>query len=481
MKQKITFLVLSIFISVTIRSQVNTNFETFSFTAQIYDSQIVNAEISSCLDNNKVTHIAWIKNDGTLRYLMYSKFSPVTKQFITTQLEAGTTEVKIAPKIITDSNNNPHIVYIMKRDPNKGISNGNYAVIYVGDGNGDGTFDILQVSANPKDPSTSVNSLYNCYVNDRPSIMLIGSDLYVSYISESNSLNSYNKYLIFAKKNGSSWTYSQEIKLESSTLGGTYNVDYGISFPSKASTIYYGGLIDISNYSPRIVYKSTGWNVVQIPGYSGSLGTNKHVTIVVDNSQKYHYMWYNTDNKKFCHTTLSNNTYGKIDEYAALSTSTGNLFPSTVDIEKGLPIYFYNLLNGSAKIIIENQEIELKNIGVGYGKDALHARNGFISLTTASEGNQKIYVSINSGTSSGINDLLLKDINIFPNPTTSHIQVSGIEGKANLTVFGIDGKLLLSKQFIGNEPISVSNLSNGIYTLRIQTTDGVVERKLVKK
>jgi len=72
-------------------------------------------------------------------------------------------------------------------------------------------------------------------------------------------------------------------------------------------------------------------------------------------------------------------------------------------------------------------------------------------------------------------------VSIFPNPTTSNIQIKGIEGKATLSVFGIDGRLMLNKLFVNNETISVSNLANGIYTLRIQTENGVVERKLIKK
>ena len=80
----------------------------------------------------------------------------------------------------------------------------------------------------------------------------------------------------------------------------------------------------------------------------------------------------------------------------------------------------------------------------------------------------------------GLEDANINKAVIFPNPTTSHIQLKGIEGKANLSLFDIDGKLLLSKQFTDDETISVSSLPKGIYTLKIQTTTGVVERKLVK-
>ncbi|MEI7424753.1 MAG: T9SS type A sorting domain-containing protein [Candidatus Staskawiczbacteria bacterium] len=80
----------------------------------------------------------------------------------------------------------------------------------------------------------------------------------------------------------------------------------------------------------------------------------------------------------------------------------------------------------------------------------------------------------------GLEDANINKAVIFPNPSTSYIQLKGIEGKANLSLFDIDGKLLLTKQFTDDETISVSSLPKGIYTLKIQTTTGVVERKLVK-
>jgi len=69
---------------------------------------------------------------------------------------------------------------------------------------------------------------------------------------------------------------------------------------------------------------------------------------------------------------------------------------------------------------------------------------------------------------------------LYPNPTTESFRLKGIESKATLTLYSLKGEALLTKQFTDNEPISVSSLPKGIYTLKIQTTTGVVEKKLVK-
>ena len=122
-------------------------------------------------------------------------------------------------------------------------------------------------------------------------------------------------------------------------------------------------------------------------------------------------------------------------------------------------------------------------------KTAAYDSNNFIKYKTIKE-YQNDTISYSDSTVNyyrimvaGVKSLkmLNSNITVYPNPTSSNIQVSGIVGKANLNVFGIDGKLLLTKQFTDNENISVSAFPKGIYVVKINTTEGVVERKLVKK
>jgi len=71
-------------------------------------------------------------------------------------------------------------------------------------------------------------------------------------------------------------------------------------------------------------------------------------------------------------------------------------------------------------------------------------------------------------------------LTLYPNPTIEGFRLKGIEGKATLTLYSMKGEVLLTKPFVENEAISVSKLPKGIYSLRIQTTEGVIEKKLVK-
>ena len=85
-----------------------------------------------------------------------------------------------------------------------------------------------------------------------------------------------------------------------------------------------------------------------------------------------------------------------------------------------------------------------------------------------------------------INDAL----KVFPNPASNSLQVtfSGSSGKASMSIYDMNGKLLLSQITLptpnpsgeGNSAtIDVSSLNEGVYTLSIITNEGVLNKKLV--
>ncbi|MDR3705044.1 MAG: T9SS type A sorting domain-containing protein [Paludibacteraceae bacterium] len=72
-------------------------------------------------------------------------------------------------------------------------------------------------------------------------------------------------------------------------------------------------------------------------------------------------------------------------------------------------------------------------------------------------------------------------VNIYPNPTSDAIQITGINGKATIQVSDINGKVFLTKQVTSPETVSLSSLPQGAYLVQIATDNGIVQRKLVKK
>jgi hypothetical protein len=50
-----------------------------------------------------------------------------------------------------------------------------------------------------------------------------------------------------------------------------------------------------------------------------------------------------------------------------------------------------------------------------------------------------------------------------------------------MTVVDMKGNVLISKMVFNNERIEAGQLANGMYLIRLQTPEGVVIRKMLKK
>lgn len=72
-------------------------------------------------------------------------------------------------------------------------------------------------------------------------------------------------------------------------------------------------------------------------------------------------------------------------------------------------------------------------------------------------------------------------ISIYPNPVKESFRIEGLDEKADLSLMDLSGKVVFSKQISDNETISAKELPQGTYIARIVSSNGIVERKLVKK
>lgn len=56
---------------------------------------------------------------------------------------------------------------------------------------------------------------------------------------------------------------------------------------------------------------------------------------------------------------------------------------------------------------------------------------------------------------------------IYPNPTSGYITLEGFSVPVHVTIFAIDGRMLLSKHILDNEKIDIQNFPSGLYLLKI--------------
>jgi len=81
----------------------------------------------------------------------------------------------------------------------------------------------------------------------------------------------------------------------------------------------------------------------------------------------------------------------------------------------------------------------------------------------------------------GLNEMTqLESLSIYPNPTSETLTINGLENTALLSVVNLNGVQLLSKEISNGEEIDLSFLPKSIYILKIETTKGLITKRIVK-
>jgi hypothetical protein len=87
------------------------------------------------------------------------------------------------------------------------------------------------------------------------------------------------------------------------------------------------------------------------------------------------------------------------------------------------------------------------------------------------------YAAISSQTE--VKSEIINHIKIYPNPALNTFQLKGIEGKAIVSITDISGKLIILKEIISDQAISVCNLDIGVYLVTIKSNNMTNTEKLV--
>ena len=87
-------------------------------------------------------------------------------------------------------------------------------------------------------------------------------------------------------------------------------------------------------------------------------------------------------------------------------------------------------------------------------------------------------LSITAGNHAGIEEANDSRIALYPNPTTSILNIAA-NGVKEVSVLDINGRTVMTEQNVNS--IDLSELANGVYFVRVITNDGVATEKIVKK
>ena len=99
------------------------------------------------------------------------------------------------------------------------------------------------------------------------------------------------------------------------------------------------------------------------------------------------------------------------------------------------------------------------------------------NVTDPDASNNKACLTVKRG-GVGIDGFNAEEINVYPNPATSVINVANAEN-AQVSVFDINGKLMVSvESATANQAIDASNFANGLYFVRITDGNNVITKKV---
>ena len=140
-------------------------------------------------------------------------------------------------------------------------------------------------------------------------------------------------------------------------------------------------------------------------------------------------------------------------------------------------------LNGVFYVGIVQQGSGLLNVGFDASND--NSQYNFINVTgswqqSSKAGSIMLRPVVGAGYYIGLDEIESSDINVYPNPATTTLRVTGLDRGASLAVFDITGRQVTPASF--NDEINVSELHDGLYLLMVTNPDGsIVARKFMVK
>jgi len=86
--------------------------------------------------------------------------------------------------------------------------------------------------------------------------------------------------------------------------------------------------------------------------------------------------------------------------------------------------------------------------------------------------------------SSNISNINTENVIVHPNPTSGlvNINIIGENVKGKMFITDISGKIILSKNISGKQnTLDISKFAHGLYFINIETDNGTVRKKIIKK
>ena len=109
----------------------------------------------------------------------------------------------------------------------------------------------------------------------------------------------------------------------------------------------------------------------------------------------------------------------------------------------------------------------------------INTRNATITVKATGLPDKTVTVT-QVGAPTGIADSEGDQIKIYPNPANTILVIEGLSQEVQVSIYDIQGRLVLKKELRGNV-LDVSSLSSGIYSVVLENNKETIQRKFVKE
>ena len=167
--------------------------------------------------------------------------------------------------------------------------------------------------------------------------------------------------------------------------------------------------------------------------------------------------------------------YGAIPQSAVTDAYGGNMYPEQISArEGGIQSFYYNAAKTKCAVV-RAQTVTYKVVYFGVG---------FEMISNASVRDQILAATLDWFNSAvGINDSKpLTDLTIFPNPSaTGEIHFMGNGNLKAVEIIDISGRTILKQNLTTSEALNINHLKQGIYFVKMFTSNEVITEKLQVK
>ncbi len=252
--------------------------------------------------------------------------------------------------------------------------------------------------------------------------------------------------------------------------GGLSQIDLPVTFEDP--TVYYS-VIDFEGNGPSTIVEEGGNHYIQVIKTDES-GTSAGVTIGTEEGFATTIPITNSDTKMYAHVYVDGTTQTSIP--VRLKIENSNDPTQSVETEA------FTTVAGDWEIL----EFDFNNEATGTA--ALNTSYPFnmasIFFNFGSVGNNDIVyffdnISFSSPISLGLEDQVIFDYKIYPNPTSNIINIQGDISDLKVIIYDMLGKVLMQSE--EQESIDISFLKNGTYFLSLTNNSTNSTYKIIKK